>query len=111
MEVIRITTSVDEAMAMTGYQPKTTFWMDFSIADRFGIEAIIDTYERAFKEWQANYIYLTELVMVLNHKIWQWYEKNDAIAQVYDQLWRKADEWAQENLHGKELQYFYEVTD
>ena len=54
MEVIRITTSVDEAMAMTGYQPKTTFWMDFSIADRFGIEAIIDTYERDFKEWQAN---------------------------------------------------------
>jgi hypothetical protein len=84
MEVIRITTSVDEAMAMTGYQPKTTFWMDFSIADRFGIEAIIDTYERAFKEWHTNHIYLTELVMVLNHKIWQWYEKNDAIARVYD---------------------------
>ena len=99
MDVIRITASVDEAMSMIGYQPKTTFWMDFSIADKFGIEAIIDTFERAFKEWHTN------------HKIWQWYEKNDAIARVYDQIWRKADEWAQENLHGKELQYFYEVTD
>lgn len=90
METIRISASVDGAMLENGYQPKTTFWMDFSIADRFGTEAIVDTYERAFKEW---------------------YEKNDAIARVYDKLWRKADEWAQENLHGKELQYFYEVTD
>ncbi len=62
MEVIKIRASVDEAMSMIGYQPKTTFWMDFSIADRFGIEAIIDTYERAFVEWHPNHIYLTELV-------------------------------------------------
>lgn len=109
METIHITVSPD--MIGTDYQPKTTFWMDFSIADKFGIAAIKDTYNRAFKEWKTNHIYLTELVMVLNHKIWQWYEKNDAIARVYDQLWRKADEWAQENLHGKELLYFYEVTD
>ena len=97
METIRISASVDGAMLENGYQPKTTFWMDFSIADRFGTEAIVDTYERAFKEWHANHIYLTKLVMVLNHKIWRWYEKNDAIARIYDQLWRKADEWAQEN--------------
>lgn len=28
----------------------TTFKMDFTIADRFGIEAIKDTYKRAFNE-------------------------------------------------------------
>lgn len=50
METIRISASVDGAMLENGYQPKTTFWMDFSIADRFGTEAIVDTYERAFKE-------------------------------------------------------------
>lgn len=111
MVTIQIPASVDTAMSMIGYEPKTTFWMDFSIADKFGIEAIVDTYNHAFKEWHTDHIYLTELVMVLNHKIWQWYEKNDTIASVYDKLWRKADEWAQENLHGKELQYFYEVTD
>ncbi len=97
MVTIQIPANVDETMSIIGYE--------------FGIEAIVDTFNRAFKEWQTNHIYLTELVMVLNHKIWQWYEKNDTIARVYDKLWRKADEWAQENLHGKELQYFYEVTD
>lgn len=111
MEVIRITASVDEAMSMIGYQPKTTFWMDFSIADKFGINAIQDTYNRAFEEWKNNYVYLTELVMVLNHKIWQWYETNEAFARVYNSLWEEADLYAQENLHGEELKYFYEVTD
>ena len=94
-----------------GYKPKTTFWDDFSIADRFGINAIKDTYNRAFKEWKDNYIYLTELVMVLNHKIWQWYEKNDKFAELYNDLWKEADEYAVNNLKGKELDYFYSTTD
>lgn len=111
MVTIQIPASVDTAMSMIGYEPKTTFWMDFSIADKFGANAIKDTYNRAFKEWKTNYIYLTELVIVLNHKIWQWYKINETIAGVYDSLWKKADLYAQENLHGKELQYFYEVTD
>lgn len=51
---------------LTGYQPKTSFYRDFSIADNFGTDAIKDTYDRAFNEWKTNYKYLTEFVMVLN---------------------------------------------
>lgn len=95
-----------------GYEPKTTFWGDFSIADKFGVEAIKDTFERAFNEWKGNHIYLTELVMVLNHKLWVWYDRQDyEKAEIYDQLWRKADDYAQENLKGDELQYFYQTID
>ena len=97
--------------AITGYKPQTTFWDDFSIADAFGLEAIQDTYNRAFGEWKTNHIYLTELVMVLNWKIWQWYEKDDAKCTLYNKLWSEADEWACENLQGEELNYFYETTD
>ena len=32
--------------AQCGYTPLTTVYMDFSIADNFGIDAIKDTYER-----------------------------------------------------------------
>ena len=53
----------------TGYKPFTTFWQDFSIADVFGKEAVMDTFQRAFEEWKNNYVFITELVMVLNHKI------------------------------------------
>lgn len=95
----------------TGYKPQTTFWDDFSISDQFGESAIRDTYKRAFKEWKSNHIYLTELAMVLNHKIWQHYETNEPIARVYNELWEKTDSYACENLKGKEMEYFYNVTD
>ena len=97
--------------AQIGYEPKTTFWEDFSIADNFGGAAIQDTFNRAFEEWKSDHIYLTELVLVLNWKIWQWYEKDEAIAQLYNKLWEQADAYACDNLQGEELQYFYTTTD
>lgn len=98
-------------MRFYDYECITTFWEDFSIADQFGVTAIKDTYNRAFNEWKTDYKYLTELVMVLNHKIWQWYERNEAYAKVYNELWEQADLYACENLQGEEASYFYRVTD
>ncbi len=94
-----------------GYEAKTTFWEDFSIADKFGISAVKDTYNRAFSEWKSNYIYLTELVMVLNHKIAQHYKTNPSLAEVYNALWQQADMYACDNLTDEELTYFYDTTD
>lgn len=93
------------------YEFQTTFWQDFTIADAFGVAAIQDTFNRAFEEWKDNYVYLTELVIVLNWKIWQWYEKDDRRGLLYDKLWRIADEYACDNLTGDELSYFYRTTD
>ena len=94
-----------------GYTQITTFYEDFSIADRFGAKAIKDTYNRAFKAWKTDYKYLTELVMVLNWKMFRWYGKNDEYADLYQQLWEKADAYACNNLKGEELSYFYRTTD
>ena len=90
---------------------ETTFWDDFTIADAFGLNAIQDTFDRAFNEWKSDYKYLTDLVMVLNHKIWFWHKKDDSIAKLYNTLLMKADGYAVNNLTGDELNYFLEVTD
>lgn len=97
----------------TDYEPITTFWNDFSIAERFGEDEIKSTFDHAFKEWKHDYKYLTELVMVLNHKIWQHYEipGHKRIAELYDSLWKSADEYACKHLEGAELEYFYKTTD
>ena len=100
-----------ELMAENGYELQTTFWNDFSIADRFGIEAINDTYKRAFSEWKDDYKFFTELTLVLNHKIWQHYDSNRELAALYDRLWREADEYAMNNFKGEELDYYYRITD
>ena len=97
-----------EFMTESGYELQTTFWNDFSIADLFGISAIQDTFNRAFEEWKE---YLTELILVLNHKIWQHYETRPEVATLYNSLWEQAEQYAQENLKDDELSYYYEVTD
>lgn len=96
---------------LTGYKPISTFYTDFSIADRFGTQAIEDTFNRAFKMWKHNYQYVTELSLVLNWKIWRWHEVNDKYAKLYDRLWRQVDEWCIENLKDEALEYYYKTTD
>jgi hypothetical protein len=41
---------LENLLEQSGYQMKTTFWQDFSIAEKFGLEAIRDTFKRAFDE-------------------------------------------------------------
>lgn len=93
---------------------ENTFYMDFTIADVFGVNAVKDTYKRAFEEWKADYKMLTALVIVLNHKIWEHYEttpRRQDLVELYNDLWTQADEYALNNLKGEELEYFYNITD
>ena len=95
-----------------GYEVQTTFWMDFGIADCFGIEAIQDTFDRAFEDWKDNYVYLTELVIMTNWRLWFHYNRgNMTYARLYDKLWRKCDAYACDTLKGEELEYFLKWTD
>lgn len=100
-----------EFMAENNYELLTTFWDDFSIADRFGVSAVRDTFNRAFAEWKEDYQYLTELILVLNHKIWQHYEKRPELVALYQSFWEQADRYAVEHPQGDELSYYYRVTD
>ena len=93
---------------------ENTFAMDFSIADVFGAHAVKDTYNRAFKEWKSDYKMLTALVVALNHKIWEHYEatpRRQDLVELYDSLWRQAEDYALTNLKGEELNYYYAITD
>ena len=107
---------------ITGHEPKTTFWLDFSIADKFGLEAIKDTYNRAFNEWQSDHIYMTELAMVVNWKCWEHYNRlnnllepycdnHGEICQWYKDTYYKLLDWADKNLKGDKLTYFYKTLD
>ena len=90
----------------------STFYADFSVADCYGVNAIKDTYNRAFNEWKSNYKMLTELVGALNHKLWYWHDVgNEEYSQLYDQLWKEADEYGTNILKDDELKHFLYVLD
>lgn len=94
-----------------GYEIKTTFWSDFSIADAFGIDAIKDTFNRAFNEWKNNTEYVTELACVMSWKSCAWYEKNNEYSMLYADYYHKVDEWCMNNLKGKDINYYLKWTD
>lgn len=90
----------------------TTFGSDFSIADIFGTEAVKDTYKRGLDFALSDAKYFAEFVMVLNHKIWQWYQVNDDLAKVYDTLWREADNMIDDDHFSKEdVRYILKYLD
>lgn len=96
---------------MTGYKPISTFYMDFSIADHFGAKAVRSTYRQAVKEWKTNCPMVTELVMVLNWKIWEHYQSNKVLARLYNDLWQELQAWCYGHLKGSDLEYFARTID
>lgn len=97
---------------MTGYKPITSFYRDFSIADKVGLYPIQESFDYIMRDIKhMDYKYITELCMVLNWKIWEHYEKDDSKARLYDKLWRQMCCWIEENFNDDELRYYYRVTD
>jgi hypothetical protein len=94
-----------------GYEMKTTFWSDFSIAEKFGVESIKDTFNRSFKEWKDNVEYITELSMVMSWKSCYYYNKNEEYMILYSELYQEIDNWCFYNLKGNDLIYYIETID
>lgn len=111
MSEIKFTIETWNIESITGYKPQTTFYEDLSIADKFGLSAIEDTLQQSFKHWKHNHIYLTELTMAVNHKIWRWHEVNDDYSKLYDKWWRRLDDYCMTHLKNDELEYYVQVTD
>lgn len=95
---------------LTGYKPITTFYTDFSIADKFGVDAIKDTYNKAFNGWNHDYKYITELAMVLNWKSFE-HEKNKEYCELYCDLYEELDSWCYEHFTEQQRKYYFETTD
>ncbi len=94
-----------------GYELKTTFWDDFTIADAFGEDAIKDTFSRSFNEWKNNVEYITELAMVMSWKSCSWYGKNESYMNLYSELYHEVDSWCMDNLKNSDLIYYIDTTD
>ena len=94
-----------------GYETKTTFISDFKIADMFGIDAVKDTYNRAFNGWKNNLEYVTELAMVMSWACCYHYDKNRELSKLYSDYYHKTDEWCLNHFKGKDLEYYLETTD
>lgn len=118
-----------------GYTPITTFWEDFSIAEKGGLNAIKDTYNSAL-QWKKNIKYMAELLLVVNHKsivfaeltregstvkdAYRWYYRNlsdvqiDEIMNYYIDKYYEIREYVYSDnspFTQEEIDYFFKITD
>jgi hypothetical protein len=100
--------------AELGYAPFTTFYLDLSIAECYGIDAIRDTFNKVKDEWLKNYKYWTEFVLCVNWKSWEWADRNNVeFGQLYADLYYGARKLFYDKYENDEeaCRYFFEVTD
>ena len=96
---------------MLDYKFESTFWEEFSIAEDYGAEGVKEHYDLVFEQWKDNLKFLTELVLVLNIKIFIWYGVDDTIGKMYDQLWKETDDYALNTLKSDDLHYYLSTLD
>lgn len=82
------------------------------------IEAIIDAgYADRLKEtmWMVGYLAVKEkpiaMIQPTEKDGWCAFRQPDGLCELYDRLWREADEYAMNNFEGEELDYYYRITD
>ena len=65
-------------------RPSTLFWADFSVAEAFGLSAVKDTYRRIGNIKELPPEVLVELIVVLNHKLWQLHDTGAQFTPLYE---------------------------
>ena len=100
----------------------TLFWADFSVADRFGLSAINDTFKRCYYKTRG-YKVVTEFAVVLNNKIWQWHdlaerEENEVkraycekVQDLYNRFFQEVVGFVDSSFSEKEAEFYYRITD
>lgn len=88
------------------------FYKFFSKIEKRGQDYIVFNFIEKHRQYKNNVKYYAALVLTLNHKIWEHYEKNNKnLARLYDGLWKRADNYAVEHFKGKDAKYYYDITD
>ena len=101
-----------DSEAMCGYTQRTTFWDDFTIAERFGLPAIKDTYKNAFMSWKSGVGFIRGLVWVLNWKMLYMGERRmTEKSAMYYKCWVELSNWCERHLEAGAYEYFINVTD
>ena len=115
---------------MSGYERKYTFYSDFSIAEFCEVymkdtNAVKKTYNNVIKSWGSSIEAMSEIVMVLNHKIWSFYGNVDSsylkcgeawrnkFMEIYQTLYEKCVDFIYKKFEHNEkaMEYYYNVTD
>lgn len=97
---------------MKEYKFKTTLMKDFTTTEKKSIEEVKKKYKEIFStKHNCNYIYLTELALVLRLKSEEHSLNNTRLSNLYNKLYEEVNNYIVQTLKDKELDYYFEKLD
>lgn len=94
----------DEVVVEDELAPK--FWEDFTQAEAFGTTSIRTRFSLAFDKYKDNPDVMADLVSTAKVKASMQKVSNHAFSELYDELWKKAEDYATMNYDSKDLNEF-----
>lgn len=91
-------------------------WKELDALDEIGVDYLEEQTENLFRQYRDDIEKLTEWVMVINHKCWDYHEKHEPLASdIYSKLYYKYYEEAINYLDKEnrkdDLSYFIRTLD
>lgn len=95
---------------------RETFWEAFDEAEEGGNATIITIANILYQRWRDSIHELTDLIMVINHKSWDHYQKRNVGFQelytdLYYKYYEKAIEYLEKEHRDEDLTYFIRTLD
>lgn len=87
-------------------EPSPKFWEDFTQAEAFGTTSIRTRFGLAFDKYKDNPDVMADLVSTAKVKASMQKVSNHAFSELYDELWKKAEDYATMNYDSKDLNEF-----
>ena len=87
-------------------EPAPKFWEDFTQAEAFGTTSIRTRFSLAFDKYKDNPDVMADLVSTAKVKASMQKVSNHAFSELYDELWKKAENYATMNYDSKDLNEF-----
>lgn len=87
-------------------EPAPKFWEDFTQAEAFGTTSIRTRFGLAFDKYKDNPEVMADLVSTTKVKASMQKVSNHAFSEIYDELWKKAEDYATMNYDSKDLNEF-----
>lgn len=87
-------------------EPAPKFWDDFTQAEAFGTTSIRTRFGLAFDKYKDNPEVMADLVSTTKVKASTQKVSNHAFSELYDELWKKAEDYATMNYDSKDLNEF-----
>jgi len=96
---------------LTGYKPHTNYYLQFSMAEPYGISAIANVFNNIFSDCKYNTVSVTELAMAVNWKIYEHYDKEKQLAHFYQSIWDQVDNYCKGTLTDSNLRYYQKTIE